>query len=105
MKKLTIALSAALLLLGSTLVPAAHASSAKLTQVAYPDEPAFYAGQADGDAFLQQEATTYGRGSAQYNADVDAEIASAQQNVLSAEYGSDDYYYWWGYRIQLQHRR
>lgn len=107
MKKFTVALSAALLLLGSSFLPAvaAHAPTTKLVKVAYPANGAFYVGQNDADAYLQGEAAAYGRGSTQYNSDVDAEIASAQQNVLAADYDSDEYYYWWGYRTQLQHHR
>lgn len=107
MKKFTLTLSAVLLLASGTFLTAtaALAPAAKSVQVAYPDNASFYVGQNDADAYLQSEASLYGKGSAQYNSDVDAEIASAQQNVLSAAYESSDYYYWWGYRTQLQHHR
>jgi hypothetical protein len=72
----------------------------------FPDEQAFRDGQSDAYYFLSDAAANNGgKGSANYNSVVDAETQSALQNENAATRGTDEHYYWWGYRITLQNRR
>ena len=88
---------AALALLAGT-IPTAFATTAhaaKVAKQAFPDDPNFAAGLADGKARGQQ----LGKG----NPQVQVEYNEAAQNAQDANAAGDTEAanYWWGYRIGL----
>lgn len=84
---------------------AAPATVANTLKAVYPDNEYFFAGLYQGRDFDTDAAAAYGKGSSAYYAAVDAEIASAQESLSGSASGSDDYYFWWGYRTGLQQGR
>jgi hypothetical protein len=96
MKKMKMLLAALVLLAGAS--PTAFATignSAALIKQAFPDDPNFQAGLADGRARGQQ----LGKG----NPQVQAEYNDALQNEQDANAAGDTEgaNYWWGYRIGI----
>ncbi|MBO2007544.1 hypothetical protein [Hymenobacter negativus] len=108
MKKASIFLAMVTLFSGSTCLPAnavGLATTAVSVKAVYPDNDYFFAGLYQGRDFVDAAAATYGKGTPDYYAAVDAEIAMAQDSMNGSPSGSDDQYYWWGYRTGLQQRR
>ncbi|WP_310393847.1 hypothetical protein [Hymenobacter sp.] len=108
MKKVCAVLSVVALLAGGLTFPT-HAvglgvASASCATV-YPDNDYFFAGLYSGRDFVAVAAATYGSGTPDYYAAVDAEIAYAQEALAASPYGGDDYYYYWGYRTGLRQSR
>ncbi|MDQ2772140.1 MAG: hypothetical protein M3Y54_16765 [Bacteroidota bacterium] len=106
MKKASVYLSLMLLLAsGYSAANASSLTSSTASAVAaYPRNDFFDAGFADGISFLEYESSMYG-GTTTYKEHADAELERALQLEQSADYGSDNYYYWYGYRIAIQQKR
>jgi hypothetical protein len=85
------------------LLPADALTLTTTSKVALPDDPEWNQGYSDALAFLNYEASSFGRGSAQYNADVDAEYAMAVQNA--SDPSNPDAMYWSGYRTGIRMKR
>jgi hypothetical protein len=96
MKKMKLVLAALVLLAGASQSAFATVSnSAAVIMQAYPDDPNFQAGLADGKAIGQQ----LGKG----NPQVQVEYNQALQNEQDASAAGDTEAanYWWGYRIGI----
>ncbi|UOQ96620.1 hypothetical protein MUN81_15395 [Hymenobacter sp. 5317J-9] len=106
MKKISVLLSLAALLVSvpSFTASAAVKQASSRVAAAYPRNDYFDWGFADGIAFLEYEASLYS-GTTTYKEHADAELAVALQNEQNAVPESDDFYYWYGYRIAIQQKR
>jgi hypothetical protein len=96
MKKMKMVLAALVLLAGASQPAfATLGHAAAVSKQAFPDDPNFQAGLADGRARGQQ----LGKG----NPQVSTEYQEAVQNeqLAASEGDTDTANYWWGYRIGL----
>jgi hypothetical protein len=101
MKKVTLLLSAGLLLAGTVSLPASVVAKTHRTTLAkrFPTPEAaeaFGQGRLDARAWLA-DWRARGSNTAEYN----AEYQAALDNEQNAEYNSLDYYYYFGYRTGL----
>jgi hypothetical protein len=96
MKKMKMVLAAVVLLAGASQTAfATIGNSAAVVKHAFPDDPNFQAGLADGKARGQQ----LGKGNPQVQVEYNQAIQN--QSDASAAGDAESANYWWGYRIGL----